>query len=176
MRNVVITGFMATGKSTIGRAVAAALGMTFLDMDDIIEARAGMPISEMFARHGEQHFRDVESALAAELAGRQDLVIATGGGTMMRAENRAALGASGLVVCLTCTAEEVLRRVGDDATRPMLAAPDRLERIRELLAIRTPVYQTLPVLVDTTGRSVEDITAAVLKEYRERECKPSASH
>lgn len=168
-----ITGFMGTGKSSVGRAVAQRLGMAFVDMDKVIEARGGMPITEMFARYGENGFRAVESALARELGAREGLVIATGGGTMMRPENRAALGANGLIVCLTCSAKEILRRLDGDTTRPMLAAPDKRERVQELLAIRTPVYTSLPVVVDTTGRSVAEVAADVMSAYRDLQCKPS---
>jgi shikimate kinase len=175
VKNLVITGFMATGKSTVGRAVAKVLGMDFVDMDEVIEAQAGMAISEMFARHGEDTFREAESALARELGAREGVVIATGGGTMMRAENRAALEAKGLITCLTCAPEEVLRRVGRDTTRPMLKAPDRLERIKELLAIRMPVYKTLPVLIDTTGRDIAAVVAAVVKAYQDEGCRDSGS-
>lgn len=173
--NVVITGFMGTGKSSVGRMVAERLGMRFVDMDEVIEAREGMPITDMFARYGEGAFRAVETALAGELGAREGLVIATGGGTMMSPENRTALGENGLIVCLTCAAEEILRRLGGDATRPMLAAPDKGERLRELLAARMPVYERLPVVLDTTRRSVAEVAEVIVSTYWGAECKPSTS-
>jgi len=124
---------------------------------------------------GEDGFRAAESALARELGAREGLVIATGGGTMMRPENRVALGENGLIVCLTCAAEEILRRLDGDTTRPMLAAPDKMERVKELLDIRMPVYVSLPVVVDTTGRSVAEVAEVVMTAYRNAQCKPSTS-
>ena len=173
--NVVITGFMGTGKSSVGRLVAERLGLTFVDMDEVIEAREGVPITELFSRHGEAGFRAVESAVARELGMGEGLVIATGGGTMLAPENRAALGENGLIVCLTCAADQILRRLDGDTTRPMLAAPDKEKRMNELLAARMPVYTSLPVVVDTTRRSVAEVAEVVVSAYRGVECKPSKS-
>jgi 3-dehydroquinate synthase len=126
MRNLVITGFMGSGKTAVGRQVARQLGRPFADMDAEIEARAGKSVARIFAEDGEAAFRQMEAALCRELAAQEGLVIATGGGALIDAGNQTAMLESGMVVCLICTAEEILRRVhgGGDGERPLLAVAD----------------------------------------------------
>ena len=119
-KNIVITGFMGTGKSTVGQMLAARLGRRFVDMDVILSARAGKAISAIFAEEGEAVFRSAEATLCAELAQERGLVISTGGGALVSAENRDALGASGVLVCLNASADEILRRLAATADRPLL--------------------------------------------------------
>lgn len=161
-KNVVLTGFMGTGKTTVGRLLAAHLGYRFVDTDVVIESRHGA-IPEIFATHGEEHFRELERDLARELAGESRLVVATGGRLMLDATNAAALGKSGRVFCLVASAEEVLRRVGDDEgpARPLLAAADRLRRIVSLLAEREAGYGRFEQ-VETEGRSPDEIVADLI--------------
>jgi shikimate kinase/3-dehydroquinate synthase len=109
--NLVLTGFMGTGKTAAGRELARRLGREFVDMDAEIEARAGKPVPRIFAEDGEPTFRQMEAALCAELSARQGLVVATGGGALVDAANRAAMMRTGTVVCLTCDPDEILRRV-----------------------------------------------------------------
>ena len=109
--NVMITGFMGTGKTVVGREVAQRLGWPFVDMDAEIERRAGKPIARIFVEEGEATFRRMERELCHELAARQELVIATGGGALIPDENREILSANGLVVCLTCEVSELLHRM-----------------------------------------------------------------
>lgn len=139
--NVVLTGFMATGKSTIGRLLARALGYEWVDTDAVIEAKHG-PIPEIFMAEGEQAFRQLERDLAAELAGRDGLVISTGGGMMLDPANRAVLGGSGRVFCLTAEPGEILSRVEgqDGPPRPLLSGGAPSARIEELLAERVEAY------------------------------------
>lgn len=119
--NIILTGFMGTGKSTVGRILAGALDYNFEDSDQIIEARAGMTIPEIFQQKGEEAFRRMESEVAMELALRQGQVIATGGRLMLDGANAATLGGSGMVFCLKATPEEILSRVAaDDNDRPLL--------------------------------------------------------
>ena len=144
---VVLTGFMATGKTTVGRALARRLGYDFVDTDAVIEERHG-PIPAIFAQHGEAAFRRIEREVAAELAGRPGLVIATGGRLMLDPANVATLGASAVVVCLQAGAEAIVARLRADATgvedRPMLAGDDPERRVRELLAERADGYGRFP--------------------------------
>jgi shikimate kinase len=158
---VVLTGFMATGKTEVGRKLAALLGATFVDTDALVESAAGRTIADIFAREGEPHFRALERT-AVERACRVDgAVVATGGGTLLDPENRRRLAAAGPVVCLTASPEEVLRRVGGGADRPLLAGGDRLARIRELLAARAEAYAAAAHTIDTTGLGVDDVVARV---------------
>jgi shikimate kinase len=105
-KNIILTGFMGTGKTRVGRAVAGQLGMSFLDTDREIEDREGSSISDIFSRFGEAHFRNLEKSLCREIAGRKGLVIATGGGMALDPENRRLLNSIGIVVCLRCEAQE----------------------------------------------------------------------
>ena len=118
--NIILTGFMGTGKSTIGQALAVRLGWTFLDTDLEIERRAGISIPEIFTRHGEKHFRNLERQLCRELISRQGTVIATGGGMPLDPENRKLLSSAGIVLCLRRSSEEILARIGNNGGRPML--------------------------------------------------------
>ena len=166
--NIVITGFMGTGKSKVGLEVARRLGREFVDMDALIEERVGMSISEMFAQRGEGFFRQQERQLCQELAQRRGLVIATGGGALIPEENRRALGTSGLLVCLTCDVEETLRRLAQAEDRPLLDAADRRERIEALLAERREAYSRIPHQIDTTGLTVEEVAERVIKLLGEK--------
>jgi shikimate kinase len=147
--NVVLTGFMGTGKTTVGRLLAADLGFEFVDTDALIEQRHG-PIPEIFAAEGEEAFRKIERAVAAELANRSGLVISTGGRMMLDPDNVRKLSANGRVFCLVATPEEVYDRVTRGRSgieRPLLQVPDPRQRIVELMSERDPEYRRFPQLV-----------------------------
>lgn len=159
--NIVLTGFMGTGKSTVGRLVAKRLGRRFVDTDALIESRHG-PIPELFASHGEEHFRALERAVAAELASATGLVVATGGRTMLDPANQETLGASGVVVCLSASVGELVARLRDEVEhRPLLRDDDPAGRIAALLAERAPGYGRFPQ-VPTDGRTPEQVVDAVI--------------
>jgi shikimate kinase/3-dehydroquinate synthase len=162
-RNIVITGFMGVGKSEVGREVARRLGWEFVDMDTLIEQRVGMTIPDIFAQRGEGFFRQQERELCQELAPKRGLVIATGGGALIPEENRQALGASGLLVCLNCEVEEILRRLDQAEDRPLLEVVDRREHIESLLAQRREAYSRIPHQIDTTGLTVEEVAEKVIR-------------
>ncbi|MDD3828600.1 MAG: shikimate kinase, partial [Anaerolineae bacterium] len=166
--NLVVTGFMGTGKTAAGRELARRLGRPFFDMDAEIEARAGCSIHDMFARVGEATFRRLEAALCRELAARQGLVIATGGGALLAADNREILAASGHVVCLQASPDEIRRRVEGGDERPLLAG-DAGQAIDRLLAERAAAYGAFPLQVDTTGLGVDEVADRVLALVRGRE-------
>jgi shikimate kinase len=157
-RNLVLTGFMGTGKSAIGRRVARLANRPFLDMDAEIEQRAGKPIPRIFAEDGEPAFRDLESALAAEWgATREGAVIACGGGVVLRADNLRALGSHGLLVCLTARPEVILERTARSQKRPLLETADREKKIRDLLAARAPLYAQVPHQVETSDLDADTL-------------------
>ena len=161
--NIVITGFMGTGKSEVGLEVARRLGREFVDMDALIEQRVGLTIPEIFAQHGEPFFRQQERKLCYELAQKRGLVIATGGGALIPEENRRVLGASGVLVCLNCDVDEILRRLAQAEDRPLLNVTDRRERIEALLAQRREAYNRIPHQIDTTGLTVEEVAEKVIE-------------
>ena len=165
-RNIVITGFMGSGTTSVGQEIARLLDWEFLDMDAIIEQRAGKSIAEIFAQEGEPVFREMEAALCRELAARSRVVIATGGGALVAEANREVMARRGLVVCLTCAPGELWRRLEAATDRPMLYTADRRARIESLLAQRTPAYARITHQIDTTAQSVKDAAWQILKLWQ----------
>jgi shikimate kinase len=161
-RNIVLAGFMGTGKTAVGRELARCLGWTFADADALIEARAGKPIARVFAEDGEAAFRAVEAEVARDLAARERHVIATGGGMVVDQANRQALEAAGALVLLTATPETIWRRVGRHRHRPLLDVPDPQARIRELLAARREAYAKIPMQLATDDRPIRAIAEEIL--------------
>lgn len=159
--NIVLTGFMGTGKSTVGRLVAARLGRTFVDTDELIEARHG-PVAEIFAEHGEHRFRAIEREVAAELGGQRGLVVATGGRMLLDPANEESLGATGIVVCLRADVEALVARLGTEADHRPLLRGDPEARIRQLLAERAPAYARFPQ-VGTDARTPDEVADAVIR-------------
>ena len=166
MRNIVLIGFMGTGKTSVGQQLATELGLTFVDMDAIIEAREARPITEIFATDGEPYFRDLECNLVCELAAREDLVIGTGGGVVLNPDNISAFDATGLLVCLQASPATILDRVAHDTTRPLLAGEDKLQKILGILEQRQHLYDALPHQVDTNGMTVAAVTRAIERLYQ----------
>jgi shikimate kinase/3-dehydroquinate synthase len=161
--NLVLTGFMATGKTRIGQEVAQRLNRPFVDMDAEIERRAGKSILRIFAEEGEAAFRRMEADLCRELSVRSGLVIATGGGALVEPTNRAAMKRTGTVVCLTCETGEILRRAQLTGTgdRPLLQVADPRTEIEQLMAVRQQAYAALPWQIDTTSLSVDQVAQKV---------------
>jgi shikimate kinase len=166
VKNLVLVGFMGTGKTTVGKAAAERLGMEFVDTDCIVEAAAGRTIERVFAESGEAAFRELEAMAVAQAASRRGAVIATGGGALGRPENVAALRASGVLVCLTARPEVVLERVlAQGIDRPMLHGTDPLERIRDLLAARQAAYAQADAQIDTSDLTLDGALEAVMRVY-----------
>lgn len=162
-RSIVLTGFMGTGKTTVGRRLAERLGFGFVDTDDMIEERHGS-IPAIFAERGEAAFRRFEHEAAVELAGRNRLVIATGGRLMLDPANAEILSRVARVVCLHADVDSILQRVGDDdlGSRPLLAAGDPRQRVTELLAERAVAYGRFPA-VTTDGRSPGEVVDVIVE-------------
>jgi len=160
--NIILTGFMGTGKTVTGREVAARLSRPFVDLDDIIVERAGKPIPAIFAEDGELAFRALEAAICQELSVPAGLVIAAGGGAAVNPANRDTLSRGGTLICLDASPETLLRRIGDDDNRPMLAGTDRLARIYGLLAQRAEAYAAIAAHLDTTHLSIAATAERVL--------------
>lgn len=156
--NVVLTGFMGTGKTTVGLLLAELLGFAFVDTDEEIERRHG-PIPTIFSEAGESCFRQMERDLAAELALAERHVIATGGRFLLDPANEATLCQTGQIFCLTATAEEVMARVVNNPAadeRPLLAGADPFQRIVDLLRERADAYGKF-TQIDTSGRRPREI-------------------
>lgn len=160
-RNIILAGFMGTGKTSVGRRLAEALGREFLDTDRIIEEQQGKPISEIFKEHGEGYFRALEKELCRDIAQQSNAVIATGGGLFLDRDNRRVLSRSGIVFRLVCTPDAVLERIGAGLDRPKVA-DDPATRVRQLLAEREPMYASLPFQIDTTSLSEDRVVDAIV--------------
>ncbi len=154
--NIVITGFMGTGKSTVGKIVARRLDRQFVDMDDVIESRAGATIPNIFSERGEAAFRALERDLAGELSAQSDLVIATGGGTLVRPELRAVMGVSGRLICLNASKGDIQERLRKSNNRPLAGSWERL------LDQRQRDYADIEHQIDTKGKSPDAVAGEII--------------
>jgi shikimate kinase len=166
LANLALVGFMGTGKTSIGRLVADQLHFRFLDTDEIIQARTGRIIADIFAKDGEAAFRKLEKDLVVELAGLNSSVIATGGGLPTNAENLEQLKTYALVVCLWASPEKIWERVRNQSHRPLLHDPDPQKKIRDLLAVRAPFYRQADVLINTDLRAAREVAQQVALQYK----------
>ncbi len=163
-RNIILTGFMGTGKTVTGRVLAERTGLELVDMDSIIETRQGKTIPEIFAQDGEAAFRAMERALVQELAQRDGLIISTGGGIVLNPDNIADFEKTGLAVCLKASPEEIFRRVEADTTRPLLNG-DKRAQIEAILAERKPLYDAVAHGIATDGLTTEETAGQILALY-----------
>lgn len=166
MKNIILTGFMGTGKSSVGRHLAEGLGLGFVDTDDLIEGRAGLTVSEIFERFGEGRFRALEKEVIQGISTQCGLVIATGGGAILDGENLSNLKRCGVVICLTASPDTILSRIGEGDERPLLVGGDIRERISGLLKLREPFYMKADFTVDTTAKGVREVVEEILKIVR----------
>jgi shikimate kinase len=165
--NIVLIGYRGTGKTTVARALADRLGWQWLDADVELEARAGRSIADIFATAGEAAFRDLESQLLAEFVERPRLVLATGGGVVLREANRRLLARAGMVVWLEADIDTLAERLAADAAtagqRPNLTSHGGRLEIQRLLAEREPLYrQCARLTIPTPGRSPDELAASIV--------------
>ncbi len=165
--NIILCGFMATGKSSVGKRLADALHREFLDMDSLIEAEAGTTISDIFSSQGEAAFRAMESRMVERLANQSDRVVATGGGAIVNPHNLEEMKRSGIVITLTADIPTILQRSEKENTRPLLQTPDRLARIRTLLEQRAPFYAQADIVLDTSSMNIDEAVAFLLERLQE---------
>ncbi len=169
MRNIILTGFMGTGKTAVGRVVAQQLDRVFVDTDAKIETLAGKEIFEIFTRDGQETFRNMEREVCRELSAKQDLVIATGGRTLIDQANRELMMKSATVICLTATRDEIIHRLNgtDVTTRPLLGEHPEAA-IDRLLETRRATYESFPWRIDTTHLSIKEVAERVIEIAQER--------
>ena len=172
---IALVGYRGAGKSTVARIVADRLGMPFVDLDHAIEARAGASIAAIFETQGESAFRDLEERILAEFVGTPRLVVATGGGVVVRESNRRMLRRFRLVAWLetdpSALVERLVREPGD---RPSLTGRGLLEEVEEVLASRTPLYhEVADAVIPTSGRTPEEVAIAVIRAFEASSRSPS---
>ena len=167
IRNLALIGFMGTGKSSVGRALAAHFNFEFIDTDELIVHRGGKAITDIFAQDGEPAFRELERQIVTELAARSGSVISTGGGLGANAEHLAALKTHSLTVCLWASPETIFERVRHSSHRPLLNNPDPLARIRELLAQREGVYKQADLLIGTELRNIKEVMHQIIIHFEQ---------
>ncbi|NTU42483.1 MAG: shikimate kinase [Nitrospirales bacterium] len=168
MRNIVLTGFMGTGKTEVGRMLAERLGFALIDADSEIEREQGIAITEIFQRSGEAGFRDIEADVIRRLSERGRTVISTGGGAVLRQENMDNLRKKGVIVCLTASAETIYNRICTDTGRPLLQVEDPKAKIRELLDFRKPFYEKADIMIDTEGKTPHEVTEEIIVRFQEQ--------
>ena len=164
--NIALIGFMGTGKTSVGRLVAEQLRFDYLDTDEMIQARTGRTIAQIFKSDGEETFRALEEKVVEEISARTKTVIATGGGLPASPKNLASLKTHALVVCLWASPEKIWERVKNQSHRPLLHDPDPQKKIRELLAAREPFYKQADVLLNTELRSLREVAQQVIYQFR----------
>lgn len=166
--NIFLVGPMGSGKSTIGRQLARLLRKKFYDSDREIERRTGVTISWIFEKEGEEGFREREQRLIEELSEKQNIVLATGGGAVLREENRKVLKLRGKVVYLSSTADQLYRRTANDKKRPLLQTSDRRQQIESLLAFRDPLYREVAdIIIKTGSQSVQNTVHTVIRKLKQ---------
>jgi shikimate kinase len=176
LNNIILCGFMGTGKTTVGKIVAARLGWEFSDTDSVIEGWLGRSIKQIFAEDGEAVLRYWENRYCEEMIRLHNQVIATGGGIVVNPANREAMSRAGLVICLDAPAEEIAARLSGMemgiTDRPLLAGADPTKRIADLLASRAEAYAALPFHVNTGGLTPEAVAGAILALWEQHHANP----
>jgi len=165
-KNIILTGFMGVGKTSVGTRLAKDLGYAFVDTDELIEADQKTTITEIFSTFGETYFRDVETRIIKQVLENEGQVVSTGGGAVIRDENRKAFKENGVTICLTAHPDTIYARIRHETHRPLLQGPDPQTKIRELLAAREPYYRQADFIVDTSERSVDSVIAEIKEKVR----------
>ena len=167
MKNIVLTGFMGTGKTAVGTEISRLIGRQLIDIDTEIERESKMTIAEIFSRMGEENFRFIETETIKKFSKLVDVIISTGGGAVLRQENIDALKENGIVICLTATPETIFKRTSPQiGIRPLLQVEDPLKRINELLDFRMSCYAKADFMIDTEEKTPLQIAEEIIEKAR----------
>ena len=162
MKNIVLTGFMGTGKTTIGKELSKLLNMRLVDIDAEIEKAQKMKINDIFRIYGEQYFRDVETDMIKKLSSEKKIIISTGGGAVLRDENMEALKENGIIFCLNASTETIMERTARSEDRPLLKVENPKEKISEMLSLRRPFYEKAGNMIETDCKTPLEIVAEII--------------
>jgi len=168
MSTIFLTGFMGTGKSTVGKILATRLGYIFVDLDSCIVEKEGCSINEIFSKKGESYFREIEKEQLRCLVGKNFQVVSTGGGVVIAPENRLDMRRSGVVINLVAEPEILLKRLREETERPLLNGAKSLDMIKKMLSERENWYADADIRIDTSGKNVEDVVREILVYLEKR--------
>ncbi|MDI6751274.1 MAG: shikimate kinase [bacterium] len=164
VKNIVLIGFMGSGKTSVGKALSMKLNLPYVDSDGVIEAEEKRPISQIFEEDGESYFRDKEIEVIESLSERRGWIISTGGGVVLNPENIFNLKRNGLIFYLKTTPSVIYNRIKDDSTRPLVNVSNPLERIENLLRRRTWLYEeSADYVVDTSSLTIDEVRDKIIK-------------
>jgi shikimate kinase len=169
-KNIILTGIPGVGKTSVGKQLAKDLGYTFVDTDVLIETDQRMDIPSIFSKKGEPFFRDVEAGIIQQVLESENQVVSTGGGAVIRDENRSAFKKAGMVICLTADPEIIYERIKHETHRPLLQTPDPRGTIKGLLESREKFYRQADLIIDTSGKTVDDTVKEIKEKVRYARC------
>ena len=169
-KNVILTGFMGVGKTSVGTRLAKDLGYAFVDTDELIEADRKITIAEIFSTFGEPYFRDTETRIIKRTLESDNQVVSPGGGAVIRDENRKLFKESGITICLLARPEVIYERIKHETHRPLLHVPDPLSRITELLTAREDYYRQADLVIDTSDKTVDQVICEIRERVRHACC------
>jgi len=166
MKNIVLTGFMGTGKTAVGKELSRLLSMKLVDVDEEIERSQNMKINDIFREFGEKHFRNIETDMIMKISKEKNIIISTGGGAVLREDNMDALRQNGLIFCLTANPDTVLKRTCDSDERPLLKVENPRAKIEEMLSFRRPYYEKAGTVIDTEGKTPLEIAEEIVEIWK----------
>jgi shikimate kinase len=166
MKNIVLTGFMGTGKTAVGKKLSRLLNMELVDVDTEIEKSKEMLINDIFKKFGEPRFREIETEMIKKLSVKENIIISTGGGAVLKQENMDVLRVKGIIVCLMAKPDTILRRTSHNSNRPLLHVEDPFGKINELLNFRKPFYEKADIMIDTEGKTPIQIAEEIIEEIK----------
>jgi shikimate kinase len=167
MKNIVLTGFMGTGKTAVGKELVRLLDLKLIDVDTEIEKSEKITINEIFQQFGEPRFREIETEMIKKISQQKNVVISTGGGAVLKQENMDILKKTGIIVCLMATPETILKRTGNSDERPLLKVENPFEKINQLLNFRRPFYEKADIMIDTENKTPLQIAEEIIERIKE---------
>ncbi|MCK9594875.1 MAG: shikimate kinase [Candidatus Omnitrophica bacterium] len=168
MGNIYLVGFMGTGKTAVGRELAEIKGWRFIDLDDLIEDSQHKSVPEIFAKSGEVYFRELEKDALSGISRKSDCVVSCGGGIVLDQGNIDVMRSTGVMVCLSASVDEIIRRTRGRVHRPLLNVPDPKEKVEYLLKVRAPYYDRADIIIDTTQVPIDEIAKKILSAIADK--------
>lgn len=164
MKNIILTGFMGTGKTEVGKELSRLVNMKLIDVDTEIEKSEKVTINEIFQKFGEPRFREIETGMIKKISQQKNVIISTGGGAVLKQENMEILRKTGVIICLMATPETILNRTSNSDDRPLLKVENPFEKITELLNFRRPFYEKADIMIDTENKTPLEIAEEIIEK------------